>query len=1065
LNIGYRKGLVDDMQLSRNYYKKLKQSQLFLANPNKNYIDTISCAEDMSLKIYANSLSELSFKVYEYDDIGVKNSIYDLLEVRRLVELQYIAWFQIQESNETHDENSTAMYKIIKCYTLENELIGKPIYNINGTFGLYDITDTEHSLLHIIALNCGWNIGHVDSDLLNKWRVFDLDADQIYNFLTGKVSETFECIFVFDTFTKEINAYEIENFGRLTNITISNKNILQQFQKTSDADNIVTKFRVLGGTNTYGTQFDIRAVTIDGSDSIINVDYYMDAFDPVNNRNGWMSQGLANGLQAYKAACDSYDTQFTNNLNLLKQYKSDLTTLNTELTDIKSQIASEDGVMGSIVSSYTPSRPPVVGETGYTIYQQALSDLVTLTSQKASKEAQISSKNAQIVTVETTLENISTTVDRNNFLTSAQQDELETYITSGDDYVDDTFIATDTMTDNEVIDLKLQLKSLADNKLATLSRPQYTIETTLSNLFTIMDEDYDDWQEDCEVGNLITLMFRENYWITVRLMIMEFDFNNLSEIKLTFSDKTRLDDKLTQLAETIKQSGRTSSSFSLGKYAYNAAASNTSDFLTFKNGILDATKNKLVSSENEDITFGSFGLRARQFNPNTNTYSPYQMWLTSNVMMFSSDGFSSASSAFGRLTAPDGSTVMGINTDYLIGRVVLTENLYITNTSGTYNFNKDGFTATATVGSNSYLVGINPSTPSTIFRIAVNGSNKLYVDTVNNRLNIEGYINATGGTLGNLTVTGTLTGGIISGSSISGGYISGSTITGVNISGSSLVSTGIVGGSVMTTTINNGYITTDGYILVKYSSLESKIDFSTLTFYNGGTFLAAYGTSASITGSLTVQGSSLLSSVICTSLTCTTLNGNTPITSGNINGYFPSTSGISAVVVDSAYIQFSGGRAAGHQWALNTFELKAPSDLRLKKNVKTLDTLPIELFMELKPYMYELKCNGYGNGIRFGFFSQMVESAFLRFGLNAIDYNLIEIIDSSLRTDEGEYVLDGKIHRINYENFHAWDIMVTQKLFYITQTQSDKIICLEDQLDDYNKRLSILENIIISNNF
>jgi hypothetical protein len=102
--------------------------------------------------------------------------------------------------------------------------------------------------------------------------------------------------------------------------------------------------------------------------------------------------------------------------------------------------------------------------------------------------------------------------------------------------------------------------------------------------------------------------------------------------------------------------------------------------------------------------------------------------------------------------------------------------------------------------------------------------------------------------------------------------------------------------------------------------------------------------------------------------------------------------------------------------------------------------------MELKPYMYELKCKGYGDGIRFGFFSQMVESAFMKFGLNAIDYNLIEIIDSSQRTDEGEYVLDGKIHRLCYENFHAWDIHVTQFLYSVYSDLNNRVLHIENIL-------------------
>lgn len=995
------------MQFTRNQYKKLKQSQMFLANPNKDYIDVISGASDIYLKIYAVSLSELSFKIYEYDENGQKNSVYDLIDMHKLVELHQIAWFQVQEIKETHDEKSTAMYKNVKCYTLENELIGKNIYNITGTYALYDITDTQHSLLHIIMLNCGWTVGHIDTELLSKWRVFDLDSDQIYNLLTGKVAETFECIFQFDTYYKTINAYTLNNFGRLTNITISNKNILKQFEKTANADDIVTKIRVLGGTNTSGTQFDIRAVTIDGSDTIVNVSYYMNVFDSVDNRNGWMSQGLVNGLTNYNNAIDYYNASYTTNLNLLKGYKADLTTLNTELTEINSQISTKDGVMGSIVNSYTPSRTPISGETGYTIYQAARTEHDALVAQKIAKESQIVSKKAQITAVESTLNSISDSVNINNFLNSEQLEEYETFIKQGEDYVDDTFLATDTMSDEEVIELKLQLKSLAENKLATISRPQYTFDTSLSNLFTIMDEGYEDWQDDCEVGNLITLMFRENYWVTVRLMAMEFDFNNLEEIKLTFSDKSRLDDKLTQLAETIKQSGRTSSSFSIGKYAYNAAASNTSDFLTFKNGVLDATKNKYVSSDKEDIQFGSYGLRARQWNDGTNDYSPFQMWLTSNVLMFSDDGFNTSNSAFGRLIAPDGSTVMGINTDYLIGRVVLTENLYITNQSGNYNFNKDGFTATATVGSNTYLVGINPSTPSTIFRIAVNGSNKFYIDTVTNNLVFSGNLQAAGGTFsGSLNAaTGTFSGSL---SAASGTFAGNLIAVGGTFTGTLQGVNGTFSGTISASTITSSTLTGAD---IKAISFEVQGSSSAKTTITGLDIDTTY--------------------ISCTNVDCSTLNGSTPVTYSNVAGsHTHNSSNIIATVVSSSYINFNGGNAAGYQWVINNFEPKSSSDRRLKKNIVDLSLLPIEIYLELNPVQFEFIDDPYNNGIVFGFIAQDVIDVFNKYGYNALDYNLVQKVPIRMDSvDESKYIEDGFKYIINYTNIISWNKLIIKKMW------------------------------------
>jgi hypothetical protein len=262
------------MQYTYNLNDELVQPKLILANPQKNKMGIISGVEDLVIKPYFNSISEMSFKLYEYSD-GVKNKYYDKIVTMRLIEVQYMAWFQIRKVIVKQDENSSALYKEITCLSLENELIYKRVDNISGVFALYDITDIEHSLLHIVANSCSWTIGHVDADLLTLWRTFDIDSEKIYNLLTGQIATSFSCVFQFDTYNREISCYKLSNLGENTNIIISDKNILKEYVKEEDLDKIVTKMHVKGSTNTDGTTFDIRSVNPTGMDFIINVDYYM----------------------------------------------------------------------------------------------------------------------------------------------------------------------------------------------------------------------------------------------------------------------------------------------------------------------------------------------------------------------------------------------------------------------------------------------------------------------------------------------------------------------------------------------------------------------------------------------------------------------------------------------------------------------------------------------------------------------------------------------------------------------------------------------------------------------
>ena len=162
------------------------------------------------------------------------------------------------------------------------------VHNIVGTFSLYNLSDVEHSLLHIISAECKWNIGHISNSLLNKWRTFDIDSMQIYNLLTTEISDSFGCIFKFDSYTKTINCYTIDEIGIPTNIVLSQKNILKSWVKDDSTDSIITKIGVKGGDDGNGGNIDIRAVNF-GRNYLFNPSYFM-------NTN-WVSQGLVDAWE------------------------------------------------------------------------------------------------------------------------------------------------------------------------------------------------------------------------------------------------------------------------------------------------------------------------------------------------------------------------------------------------------------------------------------------------------------------------------------------------------------------------------------------------------------------------------------------------------------------------------------------------------------------------------------------------------------------------------------------------------------------------------------------------
>lgn len=219
----------------------LQNTDIYLAYPNKDFIGNSPIPHSyIKTERYFNNISAITFDSNRFID-GKENELYDKIEIGKLVLLVGIGWFQISSVDETN--NGITESKTIKVLSLENELCTKIVYSFGDMgdeddkqggldrYALYDSSDLEHSILHIVVGECpSWRIGHVDKELCNYRRTVKADDVDVYSFLTDTVAETFECIFQFNTFEKTINAYKLENIGKYTDIVLSYDNLVKQIQ-------------------------------------------------------------------------------------------------------------------------------------------------------------------------------------------------------------------------------------------------------------------------------------------------------------------------------------------------------------------------------------------------------------------------------------------------------------------------------------------------------------------------------------------------------------------------------------------------------------------------------------------------------------------------------------------------------------------------------------------------------------------------------------------------------------------------------------------------------------------
>ena len=1088
----------------------IKQNRLYLANPQKKYIGVLAGARNLKFTENFNNMHELSFDIYEKLN-GVNTEYYDAIENKRLIHAENIGWFQVIRMNKKKDDSTLETYKTVQCLSIENELIGKRIDNINGVFALYDVSDTAHSILHLAAQYSGWTIAHVDNELLSLYRVFASDTEQIYNFLTTTVSKSFECVFIFNSYDRSISAYKLDNIGDLTNIVISKRNVLNEYEEESVSDYIVTKMRVKGADGV-----DIRAVNF-GYDYITNVSYYK---IPTSEPNGWMTQGLVDAINNYNSAVESYQSGYTTLLQSYKTKQAELNTLNSELTELQSQQKAQDIIWQPLAQQYNGTPP--VGTPAYTTYINAKNSSDSFYAPIATKKEQITSKQAEIDSVQSQLDAIGSALDENNFFTSDQMKEYGTFLTETDEYQDSTFVVTDTMTQAEVIDLKLQLLDNAKKELAIKAQPQYTITIKASNLFTIQDDDspvpYSEWIEQFKVGNLITLKFRDDYWVTSRLISMTIDFNNLQDLELKFSNKNRLDNELVRFAETLADAGRTSSSLDYNFLGFKDASSQTNEVRQFMTSNLNATLNAIQNDDKVETLIDQYGIHMREWSDDQNKYLDNQMWISRNVILFTDDGWNSSKMGVGQFTNTNGDKFYGVIADVIVGNFVLTSALTISNQNNTITMNKDGaifnncsitinkgvntLTLNATDGikltksgvSQFYIDGSGDlSIAGKIIGGSINiGSNRFVVDsnglvTINSNGLIVNSTNFTLTSNGTLSATnGTFSGTITSTSGTIGGWIIGS---------NSFTSNGN-----STININNG------------SNKSMIIDYNGLTLYNknianshygditavwdgnsaGGIMLSqglnathiaiGYNTSSNTYNTAMLFSSNGFSSPIYGTVAAgfsfyravnisSTLkvNNNTVIHQGNYNslGLVYPTNGSTHThdtLYDNGYeLNWAGSSClfawsgqdlgqSAYRWG-GLYLSSAPnvsSDRNLKHDIETLPDIYKTIILKLRPVRFKYN-DGSSDRYHTGFISQELEEVMDSLGIDSKDFAaFIKAPIYSVVDDNGMYDTSSEITGYIYMLRHE---ELISPIVDLLQEQKNKIDNLENRLNIIESKL------------
>lgn len=277
--------------------RQLITPTLLLKRRNLETIGIIPNVSNVNLVVNFSSADEISFEVYKYIN-GELNPLWDEIESLKVVYLQEqdenfeISVNVVDNEGTTKNVTGTSLCEAelsnVFLYEVEintqkdsdNEDYTKPSVFCN-------VNDKKHSIVHrILEKVPHYKIGHVDTSLASRVRNFSINGSSIYSFLTGEFSEQFGCICKFDSTTRTINFYDLENrclnpnctstsrrigtalfcpycgskdiaygYGKDTSIFVTNENIAQEISMESETGSLKNCFRVSGGDDNMTAAF------------------------------------------------------------------------------------------------------------------------------------------------------------------------------------------------------------------------------------------------------------------------------------------------------------------------------------------------------------------------------------------------------------------------------------------------------------------------------------------------------------------------------------------------------------------------------------------------------------------------------------------------------------------------------------------------------------------------------------------------------------------------------------------------------------------------------------------
>lgn len=572
------------MYFNVNTLKQIEPPKMVLKNPDGEELFLLTTVKSIKGKYNLVDISEITFEAVKYID-KQEVEYYSYLENKRKVQVEGIGEFVI--TNISENNNGFKKYKTVTMKSSEYELSYDSLYDMNGTYQLYSWVKPEGTILHeVIKIFPDWKVGVIDDDIFGKYRTFEADEVNVYQWLMGDVSKAYECIFVFDTVNKTISAHTVDKLVEKTDIYLTFDNLLKSADIDTSSEDIYTVLDVKGEDSV-----SINRVNPMGDSRIYNFGHY--------KNEKWMNPELITAINRWEEKVKNYKPSYAEKYTKYLTNNDTLLTLNVELEKLQGEKKNWETVK------------EVREEQGLD-YKDIEQEISKVQVKINAKEQEINTLNTATKAIKEEINNIIEDCSFETNFTEQQHKSIKSFI-SRTTYENTSFIYTSAMTEQQKQQMCEDLMAQGEQVLNTSSRPKNTFSIESVNFLTLTD--YDIFAEQFKVGCEITLNLDDGIIAHPVCLSIEVDYENTSSFNMGFSEDLRLRNSIATYGELFGQihslstsaNGKASSALSQNyrmnerlNHVYEGMYKNADDiFITHEtlNGQLIITNEKVLEAE------------------------------------------------------------------------------------------------------------------------------------------------------------------------------------------------------------------------------------------------------------------------------------------------------------------------------------------------------------------------------------------------------------------------------------------------------------------------------------